>query len=128
MTVFSFIHLFAVACGGALGAMLRYGLQIALVTSFKLPVATLLANVIGSFAIGCLFVLIEEKHLLSEWLKPLFMTGLLGALTTFSSFSLDTVRLFESGQVGAAFANIILNVLLTIVAAFAGIYLSRSLA
>ncbi|MGB2181982.1 MAG: fluoride efflux transporter FluC, partial [Pseudomonadales bacterium] len=71
-----------IACGGAVGALLRYSLQVAIpATTGKLPVAMLLANVLGSLAMGILFVLIQEKTLLAEWLRPLLMVGLLGAFT-----------------------------------------------
>lgn len=117
-----------IACGGAVGALLRYSLQVAIpATTDKLPVAILLANVLGSLAMGILFVLIQEKTLLAEWLRPLLMVGLLGAFTTFSTFSLDTIRLLEAGQFAVAVTNILLSVVLSVGAAYIGITITRLL-
>lgn len=117
-----------IACGGAVGALLRYSLQVAIpATTGKLPVAMLLANVLGSLAMGILFVLIQEKTLLAEWLRPLLMVGLLGAFTTFSTFSLDTIRLLEAGQFAVAITNILLSVVLSVGAAYMGITITRLL-
>ena len=120
-------QLIAVACGGALGAVLRYALQTALVGQGKFPIAILLANVLGSFLMGLLFVLIQEKQLLLPWLRPFLMVGLLGAFTTFSTFSLDTLRLLQSGDFTAAMSNIVLSVSLALLAAAAGLWLGRSI-
>jgi|TARA_B100000035_G_scaffold309878_1_gene316747 CrcB protein len=117
-----------IACGGAVGALLRYSLQVAIpAATGKLPVAMLLANVLGSLAMGILFVLIQEKTLLAEWLRPLLMVGLLGAFTTFSTFSLDTIRLLEAGQFTVAVTNILLSVVLSVGAAYIGITITRLL-
>lgn len=119
-------QLLAVALGGALGALLRHSLQVSLPTIGKFPLAILVANVVGSLLMGILFVLIQEKQLLAEWLRPLLMVGLLGAFTTFSTFSMDTIRLLESGQVGTALANVLLSVSLALGAAYVGVSLARS--
>ena len=117
-----------IACGGAAGALLRYFLQTAMpAATGKFPLAILLANVIGSLAMGVLFVLLQEKSLLADWLRPLLMVGLLGAFTTFSTFSLDTIRLLEAGQPVAALSNILLSVVLSVGAAYMGITLARLL-
>jgi CrcB protein len=117
-----------IACGGAIGALLRYSLQAAIPAGAgKFPVAILLANVIGSLLMGVLFVLLQEKSLLAEWLRPLLMIGLLGAFTTFSTFSLDTIRLLEAGQPVTALANVLLSVVLSVGAAYTGIIVTRLL-
>lgn len=120
-------QLIAVACGGALGALLRYFLQTSLVYSGKFPMAIFIANVIGSLLMGVLFVLLQEKSLFAEWLRPFLMVGLLGAFTTFSTFSLDTIRLLEAGQVMTALSNVILSVVVAIGAAYVGVMLARML-
>ena len=120
-------QLIAVACGGALGALLRYLLQTSLVYSGKFPMAIFIANVIGSLLMGVLFVLLQEKSLFAEWLRPFLMVGLLGAFTTFSTFSLDTIRLLETGQVMTALSNVILSVVVAIGAAYVGVTLARML-
>lgn len=120
-------QLIAVACGGALGALLRYLLQTSLVYSGKFPMAIFIANVIGSLLMGVLFVLLQEKSLFAQWLRPFLMVGLLGAFTTFSTFSLDTIRLLETGQVMTALSNVILSVVVAIGAAYVGVTLARML-
>ena len=119
-------QLLAVALGGALGALLRHSLQLSLPTLGKFPLAIFVANVVGSLLMGILFVLIQEKQLLAEWLRPLLMVGLLGAFTTFSTFSMDTIRLLETGQVGTALSNVLLSVSLALGAAYVGVSLARS--
>lgn len=120
-------QLIAVACGGALGALLRYLIQMTLVYSGKFPMAIFIANVLGSLLMGVLFVLLQEKSLFAEWLRPFLMVGLLGAFTTFSTFSLDTIRLLEAGQVMTALSNVILSVVVAIGAAYIGVMLARML-
>ncbi|HCH25132.1 MAG TPA: fluoride efflux transporter CrcB [Oceanospirillaceae bacterium] len=120
-------QLLAVACGGALGALLRYLLQTSLVYQGKFPMAIFIANVVGSFAMGVMFVMLQDKSLVAEWLRPFLMVGLLGAFTTFSTFSLDTIRLLEAGQVITALSNVLLSVIVAIGAAYAGVMLARML-
>ncbi|MDO7707661.1 MAG: CrcB family protein, partial [Loktanella sp.] len=81
----------SVAIGGALGAVARY--LVGLAVAF--PLGTLAVNVLGSFAIGLVWALFAARGL-QAWL-PLVMTGFLGGFTTFSAFSLDTLRLVEGG-------------------------------
>ena len=80
------MHWFAVAIGGALGSLARYALSTYIfdVSSHKFPYATLAINVLGSFAMGILFVLIVEKAAMPSEMRSLLMIGFLGAFTTFS--------------------------------------------
>ncbi|MFW8589631.1 fluoride efflux transporter CrcB [Glaciecola sp. 2405UD65-10] len=101
-----------VAIGGAIGACLRYFLVI---ESTKLlgkgfPFGTLLVNVIGSFLLGCLYAWLNNFDVLSNNLRLLLGVGLLGALTTFSTFSFDTFMLLQSGFILKAALNILINV------------------
>lgn len=117
----------AVAVGGALGAMGRYGLGLLAIRLWGagFPYGVLIANVLGSFAIGVISVLLLERG--EDWVLPrlLLITGMLGAFTTFSSFSLDTIHLLSSGQWKAAAANVVLNLVLCLSATFAGIAIAR---
>lgn len=117
---------FAVAIGGSIGAMLRF-----LVTDLlgyrlgrDFPYGTLAVNVAGSFLIGLLFVLLREKFPVTEPLRVGIIVGFLGALTTFSSFSLDTLALLEEGLLLRAGTNIVLNLVFCLFAVWAGTLLA----
>ena len=100
-----------VALGGALGAMSRYWLiQFVPLTVNGFPWAIWFANVAGSILIGLFYVLIIEKGIISEQLRPFIMVGFLGALTTFSSVALDSVLLWQNGEASVALAYIISSV------------------
>lgn len=122
------IHLISVAIGGALGALARYWLSGVLNTADqKLPLGTLTANVLGSLVLGILYVLIMEKARISPEMRPLLMTGFVGALTTFSTFSLETVVLIQEGHVTAAVFYVLLSVILCLAVLSAAIWLTRLL-
>ncbi len=109
----------AVAFGGALGAVLRYA--VALYIPFvpgKFPTATFLVNGLGSFLMGAFFVLIVEKGILPQYLKYLLMVGCFGALTTFSTFSMDALHLIMAGHWKMAVFYTLLSVLTCISAAY----------
>ena len=120
------MHLIAIALGGALGALSRYWLSGVLNNAtHKLPWGTLACNVIGSFLMGICFVLILEKARLSPELRPLLMVGFMGAFTTFSTFSLETVAMLQEGHVMSAAIYISFSVLLCIAALSAGLWITR---
>lgn len=117
-----------VAAGGALGAMARYGV-VTLTSRFiehSFFYGTLIANLLGSFAIGMLYVWLVEQQLGSSWYRPLMMVGFLGAFTTFSTFSLDSLLLIEQGRFGtfALYAGVSVGGCL--LATLAGMWLSKS--
>lgn len=119
----------AVALGGAMGAMTRYWMYnswLKLAES-QFPYVTLLVNVIGSLLIGVAFVLLVERGAFSmEW-RNVITVGFLGAFTTFSTFSLDTLGLLEQGQIGLALLYIVASVFICILAAWLGLSLTRLL-
>lgn len=119
----------AVACGGALGALARYWLHGAAerLNSTAFPVGTLLVNLIGSFLIGVAFVVLLEKLALADVWRPLVMIGFLGAMTTFSTFSLDALLLLQQGHYNSALLYVLGSVILCLTAVFAGIQISRFL-
>jgi CrcB protein len=120
------MHLLAVAVGGALGAMARYWASGWLNNAeHAIPAGTLSVNVLGSFLMGVCFVLILEKASLSPEMRPLLMVGFLGAFTTFSTFSLETVAMISEGHIMSALIYISLSVLLCIAALGAGLWLTR---
>lgn len=119
-------NLFLVALGGAIGASLRYlsVTQAALWFGAAFPYGTLFVNVVGSFIMGIMAVILMRNGVASP-LAPLIMTGVLGGFTTFSAFSLDTVKLFENGQFGLAIIYISTSVLLSLIALIAGLAIAR---
>jgi len=116
-----------VAVGGALGALARFGLSawIHALWAPRFPAATLAINALGSFLIGVLWVLIAERGVLHPDWRSVAMVGFLGAFTTFSTFSLETVRLLEDGRTVEAFAYMLGSVLLCVGGAWCGIGFAR---
>lgn len=114
-----------VAAGGALGALGRYWLSVGIVMwmGSSLPLATFTANVVGSFVIGFV-VVIAAGH---AALVAFALAGFLGGFTTFSTFSLETVRLVEDGRMLLALGYAGLSVVCCVLAAGAGMMLSRAL-
>ena len=94
------ISFLLVALGGALGSVLRYstGFAVAAIWPQHLYIATILVNIVGCFLIGCAFSWFILRPDVSEMAPLLLMTGLLGGFTTFSTFSLDALRIFNDGQ------------------------------
>lgn len=114
-----------VAIGGACGASLRFFIsQIMLNYLGKgFPFATLAVNISGSFIMGLLYGLIEQGSLEISVYRTLVGVGFLGAFTTFSTFSLDTVLLMQQGEMIKAMVNIVTNVLLCLMAAALGMFI-----
>jgi CrcB protein len=118
----------AVAAAGAVGALARWGIGSWFGQRFPdFPWGTLVVNVSGSFLLGLLFVLLTERTSTSPELRLALTTGLMGAYTTFSTFSLETFRLAEDGAFVAAAANIAGNLVLGLLGVALGVALARSL-
>ena len=122
-------HLLAIASGGAIGALGRYlmsnGVYAMLGRNF--PYGTLAVNVLGSLLMGILYILLLERVSLSmEW-RAALQIGLLGAFTTFSTFSIETLLLIENGELTRAAANIVLSVVLCLAAVWAGVIIGRQI-
>lgn len=117
----------AVAAGGLVGTLIRFG--VASWVSANWPrhfyMATLAVNLIGCLVIGYLYAVFLVRPDISPELRGGLIIGLLGAFTTFSSFSLDGLRLLESGQLLTAFGYIGISVLGGLLAAWAGLALGR---
>jgi len=111
-----------VALGGAVGALSRFVIaeQVIKLMGRGFPFATLLVNVLGSFAIGALYAAIQHEAVVSVWRTGLTV-GFLGALTTFSTFSLDTILLLQQGDWLKAGLNLVLNVVVCLAAAWLGL-------
>lgn len=119
-----------VIIGGAVGAPLRFLMTVAITNRLHqptFPVATLLINVTGSFLLALLTWTAADRFGLSTGARILLGTGLLGAYTTYSTFSVETVLLFERNRTGTALAYIGLTALAALLAAYLGARLGRAL-
>lgn len=121
------ITLVQVALGGALGAMARYLTNAAVMRWIGpgFPYGTVLVNVLGSFLMGVLVVVLAHKG--GTKFAPFLMTGLLGGFTTFSAFSLDAFVLWERGQIAVAGAYVAGSVVLSIMALVGGVLTMRGI-
>lgn len=114
-----------VALGGALGAMGRYGLSVWLVPQpGKFPSATFCANVVGCFVMGVFYMLMVNRALIPISWRPFLTVGLLGAFTTFSTFSLEAFWLWQHQQVALAALYVVATLVGCLAAVWAGYHLS----
>ena len=123
------IGVVAIVIGGALGSLCRYvmSMNIYLLLGKSFPYGTLAVNILGSIIMGSVYILVMEKITISEELRAGITVGFLGAFTTFSAFSIETMNLIESGEITKAGLNIILSVILCIVGCWLGMSITRQL-
>ena len=121
-----FSKVIAVGLGGFLGAVGRYWIGgLAQKLSDRFPLGTLSVNLLGSFILGLLATLFLEKMIVNQDLKLFLLVGLLGAFTTYSTFSLETLNLIRSGEWMFAGLNILANVVGTLIAVWAGFSIAK---
>lgn len=122
-------QLISIALGGAIGAVLRFITSSAVysVLGRAFPWGTLVVNVIGSLLMGFLFVFFTERMELSIEIRSLILIGLLGAFTTFSTVSIETLTLIESGELMKAGINILASVIGCLLACWLGMIVARQL-
>jgi len=125
----SLAQLLVVMFGGAFGALARFLLTTKVTEKFghAFPYGTLSVNVIGSFLMGFLSIIIIERLSLDPLFRLGILVGFLGAFTTVSAFSLDTLSLFEQGNYQHAFFNIFITVLFSVAAVWLGVLLGKAL-
>lgn len=118
--------LVAIACGGAIGTTLRAGLgQLSPVASPQFPATTLGINLVGSFALGLIVVVLVERFGPAPRLQPFLTTGILGGFTTFSTFTVDSVQLVRHDRIGTALEYVAVSTIVGVAAALVGIAAGR---
>ena len=116
----------AVAMGGAVGALGRAGIAATLATAGGFPWQTFAANTIGSLAIGVVWAALVKAEAPPLW-SAFLITGVLGGFTTFSTFSLEAVQLFEQGAWQTALGYVALSLLSCVSGAALGLWLVKAL-
>jgi len=122
-------QMLAIAAGGAIGALLRYWTSTAVHSRLGMafPYGTLVVNVLGSLLMGFLYVWLIDRMAAGPALRAFLLIGVLGAFTTFSTFSLETLNLMEAGHPGKALANVLISVIVCVTAAGLGVLAARQL-
>jgi CrcB protein len=116
-----------IGVAGALGAVSRYALSgsVYALLGQGFAYGTLVVNVLGSLAIGLVMQLGIATDMFSPNVRTAVAVGFLGAFTTFSTFSYETVQMIQDGAWGPALLNILANVTICIIAVLAGVYLGK---
>ncbi|MBT3093689.1 MAG: fluoride efflux transporter CrcB [Candidatus Thiodiazotropha sp. (ex Lucina pensylvanica)] len=122
-------QLIAIAFGGAVGALFRFwvssGIYSLLGRGF--PYGTLVVNVLGSLVMGFLYVLLLERTTVSPEMRGALLIGFLGAFTTFSTFSIETLNLLEQAELLKAGLNLLVSVIACVLACWFGLAVGRQL-
>lgn len=123
------LKLLYVGVGGCIGAMLRYVISIGSSKIFitQIPCGTLIVNVLGGILIGFFMELSLSTDIISPSMKIFLTTGIMGGLTTFSTFSYETISLFSNGNILFGTLNICLNLFLSLGGVLLGQFLALSL-
>ncbi len=119
-----------IGIGGGIGSIFRYVVSTGVYKLFgsDFPYGTFCVNAVGSFLIGVIFVvLLDNVSGLADQLRALLIVGFLGGFTTFSSFSMETMNLLESGAINRAILNIFLSVTVCLLLTWMGVLLGRQL-
>lgn len=128
-----FSDLFLIFLGGGIGSVIRYLITIfgdkTMLYFFEKPhpLGTFVVNIVGSFAIGLLYGYFQENINVNESLKLFLLVGFLGGFTTFSSFSLDSFKLVQSGETLIAILYIVSSVVLALGFTYFGIKMTSNL-
>jgi len=122
-------NLLAIAIGGSLGAVMRYltSTSVHRVFGAEFPYGTLTVNVVGSLLMGFISILLLERFMLADYWRAIIIIGFLGAFTTFSTFSMETFNLIQTGEMAKAFLNMFISIMLCLVATWLGVIAGRQL-
>lgn len=125
----TFLHSLLVFIGAGIGGVLRHGVNVITLRLLdpEFPYGTLFINVVGSSAMGLLAGLFALKFDPGQSWRLFLTTGILGGFTTFSTFSLEAVVLYERGDLGSMAVYVITSVVLSIMSLFAGLVIMRQL-
>lgn len=118
-----------IAVGGALGSVARYA-AVAYITpllNYRFPLGTFIVNLAGSLLIGLAYVLLVEKNILAAEWRLFFITGILGGFTTFSTFSLEMLQMWQEGHIAQSIFYATSSVVLGLLCAYAGMLLAQKL-
>ena len=123
------MQLISILLGGALGAISRFALSnlVSSILGRDFPYGTLTVNLMGSFLIGLFTVFFTLKSGIDPAIRLGILVGFLGALTTFSTFSLETLSLLEQGSFFAALSNILISVISCIAMVWLGMQLAKQM-
>jgi len=125
----SILQIFAIMIGGAIGAALRFMVSNGVynVLGRDFPYGTLAVNIIGSFFMGLLTIMLLERGDFDPLFKLAILVGFLGSFTTFSTFSLDTLSLINDGALIRAFINMVGSVVVCVSAVWLGMMVAKQL-
>ncbi len=122
------LSIFVIFCGAGLGALLRAGFNFLTVSAAStIPLGTFISNMVGGYLIGLAVAFFGNNPQISPEWRLLVITGFLGGLTTFSSFSAEVVALIQRGELTWALGTALLNLLGSIVLTFLGILTYQAL-
>lgn len=121
------LNYFYVMAGAALGGLLRYVVSDIVQKNSKIifPVGTLSVNIIGSFLLGLIIFFLGEREIISAEMRLFLTVGLCGGFTTFSTFSYETLMLFQESEFLYGSLNVVLNVILSLTAIYLAYLISK---
>ena len=122
-----FAKIISVAARGALGAVLRYIINVSPLAALSenFPFPTFFINVFGSFLIGFLFVLLTDKCAVNENFRLAVLVGFIGAFTTFSTFEMEIFEFADKRYFAAAFLYLFLSILIGFIGVAGGIWMAK---